>query len=140
VLSASYKPLFTAPSSAGYKAMAWMVNAYKTGLVAKANLDYEDYQGFETQMAHGLVASVFSDYSGDIGTVYDVASQSSVVGDVTYSATPGISGAAPNLGTPTGSASQGRPNMSKLRSSSSSGWRSPQTKRRSLVPLGRRTS
>ena len=102
VLSASYKPLFTTPSSAGYKAMAWMVNAYKSGLVAKANLDYEDYQGFETEMAHGLAATVFSDYSGDIGTIYDVPSQSSVVGDVSYVATPGASGPAPNLGNPDG--------------------------------------
>ena len=30
VLSANYKPLFTSPSSPGYKAMTWMVNAYKT--------------------------------------------------------------------------------------------------------------
>jgi multiple sugar transport system substrate-binding protein len=102
VLSTSYKPLFTSPSSPGYKAMAWMVNAYKSGLVAKANLDYTDYQGFSTEMAHGLAASVFSDYSGDIGTIYDVPSQSSVVGDVTYMATPGISGVAPNLGNPDG--------------------------------------
>lgn len=102
VLSASYKPLFTNPSSPGYKAMAWMVNAYKSGLVAKANLDYEDYQGFETEMAHGLAASVFSDYSGDIGTIYDVPSQSSVVGDVSYVATPGASGPAANLGNPDG--------------------------------------
>ena len=102
VLSASYKPLFTSPSSPGYKAMAWMVNAYKSGLVAKANLDYTDYQGITTEMAHGLAASIFSDYSGDIGTTYDVPSQSSVVGDVTYVPTPGISGVAPNLGNPDG--------------------------------------
>jgi multiple sugar transport system substrate-binding protein len=102
VLSTSYKPLFTSPSSPGYKAMAWMVNAYKSGLVAKANLAYTDYQGFSTEMAHGLAASVFSDYSGDIGTIYDVPSQSSVVGDVSYVPTPGISGAAPNLANPDG--------------------------------------
>ena len=39
VLSANYKPLFTSPSSPGYKAMTWMVNAYKSGLVPKANLN-----------------------------------------------------------------------------------------------------
>ena len=102
VLSASYKPMFTSPSSPGYKAMVWMANAYKSGLVAKANLDYTDYQGFSTEMAHGLAASVFSDYSGDIGTIYDVPSQSSVVDDVSYVATPGASGPAPNLGNPDG--------------------------------------
>jgi multiple sugar transport system substrate-binding protein len=102
VLSTSYKPLFATPSSPGYKAMVWMVNAYKSGLVAKANLDYTDYQGFTTEMAHGLAASVFSDYSGDVGTIYDVPSQSSVVNDVSYVPTPGSSGVAPNLGNPDG--------------------------------------
>jgi len=102
---------------------------------AKANLDYEDYQGFETQMAHGLVASVFSDYSGDIGT--SMTSPASRASSVTSPIRRRQESPArlPILATPTGSASQGRPNMSKLRSSSSSGWRSPQTKRRSLVPL-----
>ena len=38
VLSSSYKPEFTSPSSAGYKAMTWMVSAYKSGLVPKGNL------------------------------------------------------------------------------------------------------
>ena len=45
VLSATYKPLFTSPSSAGYKAMTWMVNAYKSGLVPKANLNIAGLPG-----------------------------------------------------------------------------------------------
>lgn len=102
VLSSSYKPMFTSPSSAAYKAMTWMVNAYRSGLVPKANLDDEDYQALEAEMAHGRVASVFSDYSGDLGTIYDVHSQSSVVGDVVYVPTPGVSGPAPNLANPDG--------------------------------------
>ena len=67
VLSSSFKPLFTSPSSAGYKAMEWLVSAYKSGLVPKGNLDLEDYQGFMDDQAHNLTASVFSDYSGDVG-------------------------------------------------------------------------
>jgi multiple sugar transport system substrate-binding protein len=102
VLSSSYKPEFTSPSSPGYKAMEWMVNAYKTGLVPKGNLDLEDYQGFGEDEAKNLTASVFSDYSGDIGTIYDVPSDSSVVGDVEYIPTPGATGAAPNLANPDG--------------------------------------
>jgi multiple sugar transport system substrate-binding protein len=82
--------------------MTWMVNAYKAGLVPKANLSYEDYQGFETDMAHNLTASVFSDYSGDLGTIYEVPSQSKVVGDVEYIPTPGTTGLAPNLANPDG--------------------------------------
>ena len=76
VLDASYAPLFTSPSSPGYKALAWMVNAYKSGLVPKANIGMTDYQAFTTEMARGRVASVMSDYSGTVGTIYDVPSTS----------------------------------------------------------------
>jgi multiple sugar transport system substrate-binding protein len=102
VLSASYQPLFTSPSSPGYKAMTWMINAYKSGLVPKANLNMQDYQALSTDQAHGLTASVFSDYAGDVGTIYNVASESKVVGDVDYIPTPGASGVGSNLGNPDG--------------------------------------
>ena len=109
VLSSSYKPEFTSPSSAGYKAMTWMVAAYKDGLVPKGNLALEDYQGFSDDQAENLTASVFSDYSGDIGTVYDVPSSSKVVGDIEYIPTPGVTGPPRTWPTPTGSASRCRP-------------------------------
>ncbi len=102
VLSSSYKPEFTSPSSPGYKAMSFIVSAYKSGLVPKAALQEQDYQAFETDQAHNLTASVFSDYSGTVGTIYDVPSSSSVVGQVAYIPTPGVSGTAPNLGNPDG--------------------------------------
>ena len=102
VLSSSYKPEFSSPSSAGYKAMAWMVAAYKDGLVPKGNLSLEDYQGFSDDEAANLTASVFSDYSGDVGTVYDVPSSSKVVGQIEYIPTPGTTGPAPNLANPDG--------------------------------------
>ena len=102
VLSANYKPLFTSPSSPGYKAMTWMVNAYKTGLVPKANLSEQDYQALEADQAHGLTASAFSDYSGDLGTIYNVPSESKVVGQMKYIPTPGASGVGSNLGNPDG--------------------------------------
>lgn len=102
VLSSSYQPEFTAPSSPGYKALEWMVNAYRTGLVPTANLTAQDSQAFETDQAHNLTASVFSDYSGDLGTIYQVPSQSTVVGDVEYVPTPGVNGVGPNLSNPDG--------------------------------------
>ena len=102
VLSPSYAPEFTNPSSPGYKAMAWMLNAYKSRLVPAANLSVEDYQAFETEVAHNVVASVFSDYSGTLGTIYDVPKESTVVGQMAYIPTPGIAGVAPNLGNPDG--------------------------------------
>lgn len=102
VLSANYKPLFTSPSSPGYKALSWMINAYKSGLVPKANLNMQDYQALETDQAHGLTASAFSDYSGDLGTIYQVPSESKVVGQMSYIPTPGASGVGSNLGNPDG--------------------------------------
>ena len=102
VLDANYNPQFTAPSSAGYKALEWMVNAYKTGLVPKANIGVSDYQGFTTEMAQGRVASVFSDYAGTVSSIYDVPSTSKVVGQVEYIPTPGVSAPAPNLSNPDG--------------------------------------
>ncbi len=102
VLTSSYQPEFTSPSSPGYKAMEWMVAAYKSGLVPKGNLDLDDYDGFTEDQAKNVTASVFSDYSGDVGTIYDVPSSSTVVGDVTYIPTPGASGPAPNLANPDG--------------------------------------
>ncbi len=105
VLDANYNPLFTSPSSAGYKAMQWMVNAYKSGLVPKANIGVSDYQGFTSEMAQGRVASVFSDYAGTVGSVYDVPSTSKVVGQVQYIPTPGVTRRRrPTWPTPTASA------------------------------------
>ena len=82
--------------------MEWMVNAYSNGLVPKGNLDLEDYQGFAQDEAHNLTASVFSDYSGDVGTIYDVPSDSTVSDDVNYIPTPGQTGTGPNLANPDG--------------------------------------
>lgn len=102
VLDQNYEPQFTSPSSAGYKALQWMVDAYKSGLVPKANIGIADYQGFTSQMAQGRVASVFSDYAGTVGSIYDVPSSSKVVGQVSYIPTPGATGPAPNLSNPDG--------------------------------------
>lgn len=102
VLDASYNPLFTTPDSPGYKAMTWMVDAYKSGLVPKANIGVTDYQGFTSEMAQGRVASVFSDYAGTVGSIYDVPSSSKVVGQVEYIPTPGVSAPVPNLSNPDG--------------------------------------
>jgi multiple sugar transport system substrate-binding protein len=102
VLSAKGKPQFTDPNSAGYKAAEWMVNAIKTGLVPAGNIDVTDTQGFQNLMAKGAVASTFSDYSGNVGSMYDLPSSSSVVHQVVYIPTPGLNGTAQNLSNPDG--------------------------------------
>ncbi|GHJ41586.1 ABC transporter substrate-binding protein [Streptomyces sp. TS71-3] len=102
VLDAHGKPQFTSPGSAGYKAAQWMTDAIKQGLVAPGNINTTDSQGTQTEMAKGRVASVFSDYSGNVGSLYDVPSASTVTKQVVYVPTPGATGPAPNLSNPDG--------------------------------------
>jgi multiple sugar transport system substrate-binding protein len=102
ILDQSDKPQFTSPDSPGYKAAEWMISAIKSGLVPKSNINVTDSQGMQTLMAKGLVASIFSDYSGNVGTLYNVPSSSSVVNQVEYIPTPGAAGAAANWSNPDG--------------------------------------
>jgi multiple sugar transport system substrate-binding protein len=102
VLNQQYKPQFTSPDSPGYQAATWMINAIKTGLVPKGNINVTDSQGMQTLMAKGQVASVFSDYSGNVGTLYNVPSSSSVTDQVEYIPTPGATGSAANWSNPDG--------------------------------------
>jgi len=102
ILDGKGKPQFATPDSAGYKAAQWMTDALKTGLVPPGNININDSQGQQTLMAKGTAASIFSDYSGNVGSLYDVPASSSVVKQVTYLPTPGISGAGPNLSNPDG--------------------------------------
>lgn len=102
ILNAKGEPEFGSKDSAGYKAADWMINALKTGLVAQGSINTTDSQGQQTLMAKGTAASTFSDYSGNVGSLYDVAGSSSVAGQVSYIPTPGVSGVGPNLGNPDG--------------------------------------
>jgi multiple sugar transport system substrate-binding protein len=102
VLNGKGQPQFGSKSSAGYKAADWMVNALKSGLVPAGSINTNDSQGQQTLMAKGAVATTLADYSGNVGSVYDVPDSSSVVGQVNYIPTPGVSGTAPNLGNPDG--------------------------------------
>lgn len=102
VLDKDGKPQFTDSSSAGYKAAEWMVGALKDGLAPAGNINVSDSQGQQTLMAKGVVASTFADYSGNVGSLYDVPDNSSVVGKVKYIPTPGVSGVAANMSNPDG--------------------------------------
>jgi ABC-type glycerol-3-phosphate transport system substrate-binding protein len=102
VLSAQDNPAFTSPSSPGYQAMNWMVNAYKSGLVPKANINTTDYDGFTTEMAKNRVAATICDYSGSLASIYNVPSSSSVVNQTAYEPTPGSTSAGMNVANPDG--------------------------------------
>ncbi|EXG82973.1 ABC transporter substrate-binding protein [Cryptosporangium arvum] len=102
ILDGKGKPQFSDPGSPGYKAAQWMVDALKSGLVPPGNINVTDSQGEQTLMARGSVASIFSDYSGLVGTLYNVPDSSSVVNKVAYLPTPGVTGPAANLSNPDG--------------------------------------
>jgi multiple sugar transport system substrate-binding protein len=102
VLNAADTPQFTSPSSPGYKAITWMVNAYRSGLVPKGNISEADYTGFTTEMAKNRVAMELCDYSGSVGSIYQVPSSSNVVNQVSYEPTPGATGAGANVANPDG--------------------------------------
>ena len=102
ILDGKGKPQFTAPNSPGYKAAQWMTDALKNGLVPPGNINVPDSAGQQTLMAKGTVASTFSDYSGNVGSLYDLPASSSVVNQVTYLPTPGGNGVAANLSNPDG--------------------------------------
>jgi multiple sugar transport system substrate-binding protein len=102
VLTAQDTPAFTSPSSPGYQAMTWMVDAYKDGLVPKGNINETDYQGFTTEMAKNRVAAEMCDYSGSVASIYNVPSSSSVVNDTEYIPTPGATGPGGNVANPDG--------------------------------------
>ena len=102
VLDDKYKPQFADPASPGYQAAKWMVDALTSGLVPPGNINVSDSQGQQTLMAKGNVASTFGDYSGTVGSLYDVPASSTVVHQVGYLATPGVSGPAPNNSNPDG--------------------------------------
>jgi multiple sugar transport system substrate-binding protein len=102
VLTAQDTPAFTSPSSPGYKAMTWMINAYKSGLVPKANINTTDYEGFTTEMAKNRTAAALCDYSGSVASIYNVPSSSSVVNQAEYIPTPGATGVGLNVANPDG--------------------------------------
>jgi multiple sugar transport system substrate-binding protein len=102
VLTAQDTPAFTSPSSPGYQAMAWMINAYKSGLVPKANINTTDYEGFTTEMAKNRTAAALCDYSGSVASIYNVPSSSSVVNQAEYIPTPGTTGVGLNVANPDG--------------------------------------
>jgi multiple sugar transport system substrate-binding protein len=102
VLTAQDTPAFTSPSSPGYQALTWMVSAYKSGLVPKANINTTDYAGFTTEEAKNRTAAALCDYSGSVASIYNVPSSSSVVNETEYIPTPGATGAGLNVANPDG--------------------------------------
>ena len=103
VLDSKGKPQFASPDSGGYKAAQWMVDALKNGLVPAGNINVTDSQGMQNLMAKGVVSSTFSDYSGNVGSLYDVPASSDRRRQDSCTSRPRAStGPASNLGNPDG--------------------------------------
>jgi multiple sugar transport system substrate-binding protein len=74
-----------------------MIDAYKSGLVPAGNINMIDMGALTAELAHNRVAAAICDYSGDVGSIYDVASISSVVNQIAYAPNPGVKGPVPGL-------------------------------------------
>lgn len=81
LFDADFKPLFTTPDSAGYKAMAYELELLKAGLVDPAATGLRDAQINDEYFAKGLTSIMISGEPGRLGQMNDPA-QSQVAGQV----------------------------------------------------------
>lgn len=81
LFDADFKPAFTTPDSAGYKAMAYEIELLKAGLVDPAATGLRDAQINDEYFAKGLTSIMISGEPGRLGQMNDPA-QSQVAGQV----------------------------------------------------------
>lgn len=94
-----WKPLFTTPDSAGYKAMALELQMLKDGLVDPASTGLKDSQINDTMFAKGLTSIMISGEPGRLGQFAD-PKQSTVAGQVAAIVVPTASGTTRSYGLP----------------------------------------
>jgi len=94
-----WKPLFTTPDSAGYKALALELQMYKDGLVDPASTGLKDSEINDTIFAKGLTSIMISGEPGRLGEFAD-PKQSSVAGQVQAIVVPTASGTTRSYGLP----------------------------------------
>ena len=92
-----FKPLFTTPDSAGYKAMAFELQLLKEGLVDPASTGLRDSQINDSMFAKGLTSIMISGEPGRLGQMNDPA-QSQVAGQVEAILVPTASGTTRSYG------------------------------------------
>ena len=94
------KPQFQSPSSSGYKALQWEVNAVKNGWVSPGAVSMDDTPAFDKFTA-GQNAIVLATGPGNMPTAND-PKQSSIAGQATLGLVPGNSGPGASFGLPEG--------------------------------------
>jgi multiple sugar transport system substrate-binding protein len=94
----NYTPLFTDPNSAGYKALAWEVDAIKTGLIDPASTGLTDVQ-IQDEVKNGRAAIDVAGWAGNPAT-YNDPKQSKVAGQIVAAIMPGAGGKSRTFGLP----------------------------------------
>ena len=93
-----YKPLFTAPDSAGHKALAWEIDALKSGLIAPASTGMTDVQ-VQEEFKAGRAAIDLAGWAGNPAAYNDPA-KSKVAGHIAAAVMPGVNGKSRTFGLP----------------------------------------
>jgi multiple sugar transport system substrate-binding protein len=94
------KPQFADPSSAGYKALQWEVDAIKNGWVSPGAVSLDDTPTFD-KFTGGQNAIVLATGPGNMPTANDPKT-SSIAGDANIGLVPGVSGPGASFGLPEG--------------------------------------
>jgi multiple sugar transport system substrate-binding protein len=100
LFDSNLKPIFQSPSSPGYKALQWEVDAVKKGWVSPGSVSMDDSVAFDKFTA-GETAIVLATGPGNMATAND-PSQSSIAGDAALGLVPGPSGPGASFGLPEG--------------------------------------
>jgi multiple sugar transport system substrate-binding protein len=98
LFSADGKPQFTSPSSAGYQALKWELDALKAGLIDPAQTGLTDVQT-QDLFKSGSVAIDLAGWPGNL-PVYNDPKKSKVAGQAAALLVPGTAGRSRTLGLP----------------------------------------
>lgn len=93
-----FKPLFTAPDSAGYKAMAWEIGALKDGLIDPASTGLKDVE-IQELFKNGQITFDVAGWAGNIA-VYTDATKSKVASTAVGALMPNVSSKTRSFGLP----------------------------------------
>jgi multiple sugar transport system substrate-binding protein len=95
-----YKPLFTDPGSAGYRALQFEVDALKNGWVSPGSVTLDNGPAFD-QFAAGSSAILFASSPGNLSTAND-PKESSIAPEAQPALVPGVRGPGTTFGLPEG--------------------------------------
>ncbi len=98
LFDAEFKPLFTDPASAGYKAMAFEITALKDGLIDPASTSLKDVE-IQELFKSGKITFDVAGWAGNLA-VYTDASKSQVADDAAAALIPNVDGKSRTIGLP----------------------------------------